>query len=274
MVRLNGLAQEGLRDEVASNPLWYHTLELPSGILTPGWFDLRPVLSTLPFPDVRGKRCLDVGTYDGFFAFEMERRGAREVVATDVADHTGWDWRADRRELGPERLAAIAGPQKGLGFDIASRALSSNVTRVELSVYELSPEVLGRFEVIVCGSLLLHLKSPVMALEAIRSVCDGVFLSAEQIDLGLSLLRPRSGAARFEEGTRLQWWIMNAAGHSSLLRSAGWRPLRKARPYSIPFGAGHRALGEGWGPAAHRGLQRLLTGAVGVPHSAVLASRD
>ena len=38
----------------------------------------------MPWPDVRGKRCLDVGTYDGFLAFELERRGAASVVATDI----------------------------------------------------------------------------------------------------------------------------------------------------------------------------------------------
>ena len=33
--------------------LWYHTLELPEGV-TPGWFDLRPVVDKLPWPEVGG----------------------------------------------------------------------------------------------------------------------------------------------------------------------------------------------------------------------------
>lgn len=271
MVAVGEPAREDLRQKVTDNPLWYHTLELAPGLVTPGRFDLRPVLSKLPWPDVGGKRCLDVGTYDGFFAFELERRGAREVVATDVSHHAGWDWPVERRELGPDRLATMAGPEKGLGFEIARKALSSRVQRLELSVYELSPKQLGSFDVVVCGSLLLHLKSPVRALEAIRSVCGGVFMSAEQVDLGLSLVRPRMPAARFEGGRRLQWWIINAAGHSSLLRSAGWDPLRVSRPYSIPFGPAHPTPRDGWRPAARRALQRVTTGGVGVPHSAILA---
>lgn len=271
MVTLGDSVREDLRQKVADNPLWYHTLELAPGIVTPGRFDLRPVLSRLPWPDVGGKRCLDVGTYDGFFAFELERRGAREVVATDVSKHAGWDWPVERRELGPDRLATLAGPEKGVGFEIARKALSSRVQRLELSVYELSPKQLGSFDVVVCGSLMLHLKSPVRALEAIRSVCGGVFMSAEQVDLGLSLVRPRMPAARFEGGRRLQWWVTNAAGHSSLLSSAGWDPLRVSHPYSIPFGPAHPAPRGGWRPAARRALQRIMTGGVGVPHSAVLA---
>lgn len=60
--------------------------------MTPGWFDLRPIVDRMPWPDVRGKRCLDVGTWDGFLAFELERRGAAEVVATDIESHEDWDW--------------------------------------------------------------------------------------------------------------------------------------------------------------------------------------
>ena len=80
-----------LLDEVRANPVWYHTIDLAPGVVTPGWFDLRPVVERMPWPSVAGKRCLDVGTYDGFLAFEMERRGAAEVVAVDLDDHDQWD---------------------------------------------------------------------------------------------------------------------------------------------------------------------------------------
>jgi tRNA (mo5U34)-methyltransferase len=66
---------------------WYHTLELAPGVETPGFFDLRPLLREFPLPpSLAGMRCLDVGTFDGFWAFAMERRGAAEVVAIDVLD--------------------------------------------------------------------------------------------------------------------------------------------------------------------------------------------
>src|ERR1051326_1597538 len=63
-------------DEVR-NFAWYHTLELPGGVVTPGMFDTRPAATKIGMPpSLAGKRCLDVGTSDGFWAFEMERRGA------------------------------------------------------------------------------------------------------------------------------------------------------------------------------------------------------
>jgi hypothetical protein len=50
------------REAVARNPLWYHTIDVAAGVHTPGVFDLRSVVDRLPWPDVSGKRCLDVGT--------------------------------------------------------------------------------------------------------------------------------------------------------------------------------------------------------------------
>ncbi len=61
---------------------WYHTIDLGNGLTTRGIFDHRSVVHCYGLPEsLEGKTCLDVGTGDGFFAFEMERRGAARVVA-------------------------------------------------------------------------------------------------------------------------------------------------------------------------------------------------
>jgi SAM-dependent methyltransferase len=245
-----------VQSKIDSNPLWYHTLELGADTPTPGWFDLRPIVDRLPWPDIRGKRCLDVGTYDGFLAFELERRGASEVVATDIEDHSRWDWPVRTREAGPAELAHIAGPQKGLGFEIAKEALGSSVERVERSVYDLTPAEDGMFDFVICGSLLLHLRNPVRALEAIRTVCGGSFLSAEQIDVRLTMLSRKRPVAWFRGGDLVQWWIPNAAAHRAIVESAGFRIVDKRR-YRVPLGAGH--------PARRRPK---------MPYSALLAEPD
>ena len=116
------------REAVARNPLWYHTIDVAPGVWTPGVFDLRSVVGRLPWPDVRGKRCLDVGTYDGFLAFELERRGAAEVVATDISDHAEWDHEVRLGGQSTELLEEIAG-EKGAGFDIAHDLLGSSVVK-------------------------------------------------------------------------------------------------------------------------------------------------
>ena len=67
---------------------WYHSIDVAPGVTTKGMFDNRHALSVIPFTDLRGKRCLDVGTHDGFVALHMERQGASEVVAIDLPDLT------------------------------------------------------------------------------------------------------------------------------------------------------------------------------------------
>lgn len=257
---------------VAEHRLWYHTIELAPGLITPGWFDLRPIVDRMPWPDVRGKRCLDVGPYDGFLSFELERRGASEVVAADIGDNSEWDWPRAIRAQGPEALAQIAGAEVGRGFAIAKQLLGSSAERVELSVYDLSPERVGSFDVVVCGSLMLHLRDPVAALEAIRGVCRGAFLSAETIRLSLTALHPRKAIAELDGLSGLtQWWVPNAAGHRRMVESAGFAVERQTRPYAIAFGPAHPPRGHSLRELRHRLAMRALCGGAGVPHAAVLA---
>src|SRR3954469_23606194 len=104
--------------ESALDREWYHTLELAPGVVTPGWFDTRKVVKQLPFPaSLAGKRCLDVATFDGFWAFEMERRGAAETVAVDVLDPLAWDWPAKSESAVIETIAQRQ--EAGRGFEIA-----------------------------------------------------------------------------------------------------------------------------------------------------------
>jgi tRNA (mo5U34)-methyltransferase len=267
---MSAVAAEAARERVEAHGLWYHTMELAPGVVTQGWFDLRPIFERMPWPDVRGKRCLDVGPYDGFLSFELERRGAAEVVAADIPDHAEWDWPVRMRERAAE-LGAVAGPEVGAGFRLARELLESDVERVEVSAYDLSPERVGRFDVVVCGSLLLHLRDPVRALEAIRGVCEGHLLSAETIRLGLTALHPWAPAAELVGvGELCQWWVPNAAGHRRMLAAAGFDVVSATRPYAIPFGAGHPPRDAAGGPWDAL-LCRLVPGWPGVPHCAALA---
>src|SRR5919198_6637873 len=88
------------RDEMSAATLgarvrsieWYHTQELAPGVVTPGMFDLRPYVRRYEVPDdLSGSRVLDVGTFEGFWAFEFERRGA-SVIALDVDRIQQLDW--------------------------------------------------------------------------------------------------------------------------------------------------------------------------------------
>ena len=192
---------------------WYHTIELPDGRVTPGRWDTRHVASRLPWPELTGKRCLDVGTWDGFWAFEMERRGGL-VTAIDVWDPLRWDWprHADTRTW--------AEKMRYDGFAVAREALGSNVDRVECSVYDV--EKLGRFDFVFIGTILIHLRDPVGALMAVRDVTAEV-ISCDHVSASLSALP--YPAANIAGRGEPHWWTPNVRCHKRWLTSAGFTIL-------------------------------------------------
>ncbi|HUE25231.1 MAG TPA: class I SAM-dependent methyltransferase [Solirubrobacteraceae bacterium] len=257
---------------IAAVRSWYHSIEVAPGVVTPGMFDLRPITEQLPWPNVRGKRCLDVGSADGFLAFELERRGAAEVVAADLGGHEDWDFEPHRREIGPTFLNYVYGPTKGLGFRVAAELLGSSVSAVECSVYDLRPDSVGEFDVVVCGSLLLHLSDPLRALAAIRSVCRDRFMSTNQVELGLSLLHPRLPLFRLDGTSGItQWWLANVEGHRQMIRAAGFELERESGLYSIPYGPAHPARGRRPRAVLASLARRAISGNDGVLHHALLA---
>ena len=230
---MTALDAPALRAEVARYD-WYHTLQLAPGVETPGMFDHRPQVDRYPLPrDLSAKRCLDVGTMDGFWAFEMERRGAAEVVAIDVADPEALDWPVSLRATHEKRLDET----KAERFALAHAAVGSRVRRVELSVYDLSP-ALGRFDVVFCGDLFLHLKDPVTAAENLRSVCECVAVIANPIVRFRFPFRDRRPLATFDGVDEFVYWTTNLAGLVRLVRAGGFGDVRAEPPFNVPFSDG------------------------------------
>ncbi|MGI8944675.1 MAG: class I SAM-dependent methyltransferase [Thermoleophilaceae bacterium] len=252
---------------------WYHGMELPGGIVTPGDYDLPDTARRIPLPaSLAGMRCLDVGTRDGFWAFEMERRGAAEVVAIDVEDPALLDFPLPRPEI--EQAGRESLGRRDLAFAVAHRALGSKVERRLVSVYDITPELVGEFDFAFIGTILLHLRNPVDALAAVRGVLrgGGRLMSNDAISVPLTVLRHGEPAAEvvMERG-RPFWYLPNLAGRRRMVEAAGFEVESAGRPYLMRYGAGWEH------PAAPRTprrpgmmLQRLVLRR-GAPHSWVIA---
>src|SRR5919201_1823078 len=177
-----GTAVSDLAREVEST-WWYHTIELAPGVETPGYYDLRGILGDVPLPaSLEGKRCLDVGTFDGFWAFEMERR-----------------------------------------------AIGSSVERRELSVHDLDPQEVGDFDLVYLGSLLLHLRDPIGALERTRTVCRGAMVLCDAIDPAMTRLWRRLPVATLDGHGRPWWWKPNLAALTRMVEAAGFALVARPR---------------------------------------------
>jgi tRNA (mo5U34)-methyltransferase len=270
--------RDALIQRIAGNHDWYHTLELAPGVVTPGIVDVRPVVSRVPMPtSLVGKRCLDIGTWDGFWAFEMERRGAAEVHAVDVPDPYRWDWPARARiresyDGGKANLEKIK--RNGNGFPIARDALGSQVDRHAMTVYEISAERLGKFDFVFLGSLLLHLRDPVGALEHIRTVVGGEIVINDCVEYVSTLLRPRTPTARLDTEDRVWWWQPNLAALHSMVEQAGFEILERGRPYFVPFGPRYEIPRQGPRDVLNRlrtsrGREELVLYRRGIAHAAM-----
>jgi tRNA (mo5U34)-methyltransferase len=250
---------------------WYQSVPLPGGIVTAGEYDTCAELARVPFrPSLEGMRCLDVGTADGFWAFEMERRGAAEVVAVDVGDTMRWDWPGNTPRT---RQVAFARDVTDLkdGFEIAHHALESKVKRLDSTVYELSPEVVGEFDFVFVGSMLLHVRDPVAAIAAVGSVLRGELLSVDAISPPLTLLHPWQPIARLEAHGHPMWWAMNLKTYRRLFDAAGLEIIESGSPFFVKRGLRSN------GGAPHKAsslYQRVRTRAisrVGILHAWVRA---
>jgi len=191
-----------VRDELF-NTGWWHSIDLGDGYITPGAHkieELRDNYARLNLPDdLTGKRVLDIGCWDGFYSFEAERRGADEVVAIDC-------WR----------------PEK---FFEAHRALNSRVKFHEMSVYNISREKLGSFDIVLFLGVLYHLRHPLLALERVCEITrDIAIIESHVIDDILKSPRPLMEFYENDElgGQYDNWWGPNTDCLIKMIRSAGF----------------------------------------------------
>lgn len=221
---------------------WYHTIDLPGGLTTPGLFDHRALVPHYGIPeDLTGQRALDVATFDGFWAFELERRGA-DVLAVDIPRLSWLDLPPKLKE---EILARDLDEESGLGFFLARRALKSSVERSTCSVYELDPERIGTFDLVHVADLLLHLQSPVTALQRIRSVTRGRAIIADVFDP--RLLPPAGQTLKYHGGWwSAIWWMPSLNALAQMVLDAGFSRISLHKVYNLP------------GPRETEGLWRAI----------------
>ncbi len=158
-----------MRNNVYAGIHWRHQIDLGNGIITPGEAAVDIKLNGLNLPrDLTGRTVLDIGSWDGFFAFECEKRGAVDVLAID--EHI---W------LGKKENYSKA------GFLYAREQLGSKVRDQTMSVYDISTD-LGQFDLVLFLGVVYHLGHPFLAMERIAEVAtDQIILESYCQDFGI-----------------------------------------------------------------------------------------
>jgi tRNA (mo5U34)-methyltransferase len=200
---------------------WYHTIDLGDGVVTPGTFDLRPLVPHFGIPDrLDGKTVLDVGPGNGFFSFLFEERGAAAVTTIELPSWSAHDASPVLKAFYDADPSAAPDIHDALG--VAARARGSRVQRTFVSIYDFDPAVHGRYDLVFCAAVLLHLTDPLRALYRIYSATKELALISTPID-DEAHGEPR---ARFEgTATGHTFWVPNRTCLMQMARAAGFREV-------------------------------------------------
>jgi tRNA (mo5U34)-methyltransferase len=227
---------------------WYHTVELGNGLRSKGTYDLSSTVHLYGLPDsLKGMKALDVGTWDGFWAFELERRGADEVGAIDIERRGDLDWLPQIRE----GLGAKAEEQSE--FWIARAMLGSRVERTLCSVYDLSNETVGTYDLVFCGSLLMRLFDPLKALVNICSVTKHAAIVSTLLSEEPERAAPDKPWVSFGHrehesplGLNAIYWKFNTSALQELMRYAGFERTVPLEPVMMPPSRARSAVVVGY----------------------------
>lgn len=207
---------------------FYHYTELPDGEVLPGAWDLRNREQIyLGNVDVAGRRVLELGPASGALTRWMESKGA-EVVCFEA----GFDRSIDLlpypgREMASARDSAmvhgVAEVQRSWWY--LHQLLGWRAKMVYGNIYAL-PGDLGRFDVAVFGSILLHLRDPFSALAQAAELTDGALVVTDAVQFGLDA--EDQGLMRFDplatpEGNT-NWWALSPGAIKAMMWRLGFQP--------------------------------------------------
>lgn len=165
---------------------WFHTIELGDGRATKGVYDVRPIVEMHKFDEsLAGKSVLDVGTSDGFYAFELAKRNPDSVLAVDTNCYDG----SVPTDVSPSKIKkyekkysrewdeyekfkdifSVLGLKGSNKLIVLADYLDSIVKFQQGSIYELE-KLECKFDLVFCGGLFGHLKHPLLGMEQLRAV--------------------------------------------------------------------------------------------------------
>lgn len=202
---------------------WYHTIEFPYGIITPGadrysqhrWDNIKTLL-----PLLKNKSVLDVGAWDGFYSFKAEQEGAK-VLATD---HFSWNGSGE--------------PPFGSkdGFDFAKLVFGSNIEEFDIDVPDISVEKVGEHDIVFFLNVLYHLESPYTCFGRIAEISKRWIILETIIDQRIQNIPYFRFTPRQILGDPTNWFIPNNIAVIRMAENFGFKVAAKkkievGRPY-------------------------------------------
>jgi tRNA (mo5U34)-methyltransferase len=236
------LDQRAFDQLVSSHPWWYHSYYFDNGFSVRGDYNIGADIQDYGFPpSLRGLKVLDVGVGGGWFSLYLEQQGA-EVTAIDARGYSDFDVfgryqyppiTAEGRS--PDRYAEDGAPiydsPVSKTFWIMRDLLGSKVRFKNARIYDLSPQLFEgqSFDLVFIGALLLHLRDPIGALMAARSVCHGQIMASTPIVVNDPDSKFPFQQLPWTHIDRISWWLPNRACFKLWFEAAGFRNVDVSR---------------------------------------------
>jgi len=194
---------------------WFHSMPMPDGSISSG---KRPIEVLRREADcifkmgMEGRSMLDIGAWDGFFSFEAERRGSKDILSTD---HFCW-----------------SGPGWGTkeGYDFTHKSWSSRARSQDVDVFSLDPKDQGSFDVVLFLGVLYHLKDPYGGLERAAAMTKDLLVVETVTDCNhtdIPVMRHYLGTELDKDPTN--FFAPNTTCLESMLREMGFETIEVQR---------------------------------------------
>ena len=217
--------------EPPKDSLFYQTIEIPGVGLMEGSWDHRAATDIyLGNVDFSGKTVIDVGPANGFFSFEMERRGA-SVTALDLGQEADWD-AVPHRYIDQEALRAnlrdnVSRVEKA--FHFTKNCLQSRVELVYGTVYEVH-RLIKPHKIALMSNVLQHFRDPFLAIQSVSQVVQETIIITESLwndspdflNSTSMFLIPR---AEYPEVNHT-WWLVSPNLAMEILKLLGFPNLK------------------------------------------------
>jgi len=145
---------EELQKKFSKIKKFWSNIQLGTKFTLPGRYgpdNTNLIENALP-KDLTGKSILDIGTRDGGWAFECERRNAKKITAID-----NWQRRSDGYD---DKL-----------FKLCHEILNSKVKLIEMGLVEI--DTLNKnFDIVLFLGVYYHMINPLLGLQKIFNICN------------------------------------------------------------------------------------------------------